>query len=151
MGGKEDMRYLAVFLALLFVPPVLAGDLAGTARVIEGDKIEIDGKPVRLHGIDAPEMEQSCEKGGKHYRCGQKAARALREKIGGGTVRCTAAGICYLGKLDLNGWMVKWGHAVADRKTSEAYLGKEAKARRARRGVWHGRFAYPWDWRRGKR
>ena len=44
---------------------------AGIARVIDGDTLEIGGKRIRLHGIDAPERRQSCEDaGGNVHRHG---------------------------------------------------------------------------------
>ncbi len=55
------------------------------------------------------------------------------------------------GKTDLNAWMVAGGHALAYRHYSRDYVGKEAAARDAGRGLWQGRFVAPWDWRRGER
>ena len=34
--------------------------LSDNIRVIDGDTIVLDGKKVRLKGIDAPEMKQEC-------------------------------------------------------------------------------------------
>ncbi len=44
------MRNLIAVLALL--PTLALADVAGPARVIDGDTIEVDGKTIRLHGID---------------------------------------------------------------------------------------------------
>ena len=41
-------------------PP--AGEIAGTARVIDGDPLEIDSTHIRLHGINAPESHQTCRR-----------------------------------------------------------------------------------------
>jgi len=46
-----------VFLSLLLVIPAApagAGIVSGTARVIDGDTLEIEGHRIRLYGIDAP-------------------------------------------------------------------------------------------------
>ncbi len=60
-------------------------------------------------------------------------------------------GVCYLTELDLNGWMVKNGYALAYRRYSEMYVDAELTAGRAGRGVWVGEFIWPWKWRKGER
>ena len=49
---------------LLLVPGVALADIAGSARVVDGDTIEIAGQSIRLHGIDALETRQTCKAGG---------------------------------------------------------------------------------------
>ena len=43
-------------------------DITGKPRVVDGDTIHIGKTKIRLHGIDAPEMKQTCRtsKGKKH-------------------------------------------------------------------------------------
>jgi len=50
-----------VLAAIFFLFPFVAmADITGPARVIDGDTIAIGGERIRLHGIDAPEMKQTC-------------------------------------------------------------------------------------------
>ena len=148
---------LSVLLA--WGAPALA-DIIGKPRVIDGDTIEIAGQRIRLHGIDAPESRQTCEAGGETWPCGQQASLALADKIGTANVACEDHGmdqydrtiaVCRLGDLDLNGWLVAEGWAMAYRYYSTAYVHQEDDARAAGRGEWRGRFVPPWDWRRGER
>ena len=43
--------------------------------------------------------------------------------------------------------MVLAGWALAYRQYSTDYVDAEAEARKARRGLWRGTFAKPWEWR----
>ena len=153
-------RLLAcIVLAVLPVCHVGA-DVSGRARVVDGDSLVVSGQQIRLHGIDAPEANQSCVAAGRRWQCGLSAARALDERIGGGSVSCAEedrdrygriVAVCRVGGADLNAWMVAQGFALAYRHYSRAYVGEEHSAKAARRGVWQGQFVEPWKWRRGER
>ena len=156
------MRFvlLLVALTLSLATSACSSDIVGRASVVDGDTVDIHGKRIRLHGIDAPESGQRCKTAGQEYRCGKVAAFALADKIGASPIRCKRLdtdrykriiAICYLGSLDLNEWMVNEGHAVAYRKYAKDYVGAERWARLYRRGMWAGRFVMPWDWRKGAR
>lgn len=159
---------VSVVLAALSIPAAFgrgdtaADTLSGPARVIDGDTIDVAGERVRLSGIDALERNQRCRDGaGRSYRCGAEAAAALKRRIGGEAVRCEATihdrygraiAICFAADdTDLNGWLVRQGHALAYRRYSRAYVGDEEVARRNRRGMWNSEFVPPWRWRKGVR
>jgi endonuclease YncB( thermonuclease family) len=140
--------------------PAGAGGLVGQATVIDGDTLEIGGRRIRLHGIDAPESAQRCEADGAACLCGRRAAFALADRIGRRTVTCApkdidrygrVVAVCAVGGEDLNAFMVRRGWALAYRDYSTAYLDAEAAARAESLGLWRGEFVPPWDWRRGTR
>lgn len=130
-------------------PPVGGAVITGRASIADGDTIEVGGRRVRLHGIDAPESHQMCYRNGHPWHCGRDATAALERLIGGRTVTCTELEVdrygrsvarCLVNGQDVNAWMVRNGWAVAYRRYSEAYSGDEAEARAARRGIWSSRF-----------
>ena len=135
------------------VEPVITGD----AIVIDGDTLEIGGRRVRLEGIDAPEMAQSCQtSNGSPWRCGLTAQQKLIEITRGQTVACDAAGtdkygrtlaVCFVEGEDINATLVRQGVARAFVKYSELYVSQEAEARAARRGIWQADNTAPWDFR----
>ena len=64
--------------------------LAGRAKVVDGDSLQVAGERIRLFGIDAPEARQQCQSvAGRPYGCGRDATRALEAAIGGRSVSCT--------------------------------------------------------------
>jgi endonuclease YncB( thermonuclease family) len=150
---------LAALSTAALSSPVHA-DVSGPAAVIDGDTIEVGGNRIRLHGIDAPESAQDCLAGGRLWRCGRHATRALRGRMADRSVACEewdrdrygrVVAVCRLGGTDLNAWMVSEGWALAYRRYSRKYVAEEALAKAARRGLWRGEFVAPWNWRAGQR
>ena len=96
--------------------------LSGNADIVDADTIRVNGIPIRLYGIDAPESRQTCEGAGGSYACGKTATRALADLIAARPVRCEllgkdnygrALGICSVGGTELNSAMVRQGWALA--------------------------------------
>lgn len=131
---------------------------AVVTSVIDGDtiKVQLSAGPVlvRLANIDAPESIQSG---------GGAATRALHNRIIGQPVSLRIVdrdrdhllvAVVFLGDENINAWMVKQGHAWADRgQTPEPdYCIWENAARSLRRGLWADKhWISPWDWRMTQR
>lgn len=129
-----------------------APEIAGAARVVDGDSLVIGKRRLRLKGIDAPELAQRCRRDGVAYGCGTDAASHLRGLIGGGQVQCLGEGVdrygrdlvrCQANGVALNEAMVRSGHAVA----FGDYEAEQDLARNGRLGLWAGEFDLPKQWR----
>ncbi len=159
-GSLRQLWCLMLFL-LLCPAPAQAETLTGKPYVTDGDTVKISGERIRLEGIDAPETNQRCrDASGKSYNCGLGSTSALKTKIGRNSITCEGTkrdrygrflGICYLNELDLNGWLVRNGYALAYTHYSRRYVSAEQEARKNGRGLWAGEFVPPWNWRRGER
>lgn len=154
---KQGLLAITSAFAISIASVAHADGIMGQATVIDGDTIEIHGQRIRLHGIDAPESRQLCEKNGQEYRCGQQASLALADMVGQAVVRCQPngvdrykriIGVCFKGDQDLNRWMVRNGWAVAYRRYSKDYVTDEESASSAGIGIWAGQFETPADWRK---
>ncbi|MHA1599285.1 MAG: thermonuclease family protein [Alphaproteobacteria bacterium] len=145
------------------VTAAVAEEIVGKPRVVDGDTLDFSGRLVRLFGIDALEIDQTCGADGLYWACGKEAHWAALNRISPHWVTCvvrtqtsdgTTLAVCYLagaGQFDLNAWLVEKGWAFADRDATEDYVAAEDAARGAGRGLWRGTFVTPWEWRDGRR
>lgn len=123
-----------------------ADTISGTATVVDAGTLKIQGKKVRLHGIEAPDDDQVCLRDAKPWKCGEAAATALRHHIDGKTVSCEAvtgkdgsnAGAnCSTDGKNLNTLLVREGWATDLKSESDgAYADAQKEAKKARRGIW---------------
>jgi endonuclease YncB( thermonuclease family) len=150
-------------LALAFLDhsaatPSICGTIAGAARVIDGDTLDVAGVRIRLDGIDAPESDQTCRgSSGADYACGSQASAVMGDLVHGRRVDCAPRGldryrrtlaICRTDAGELGAAMVSRGWAVDyTRYSGGRYHAEEAQARSVALGIWSGRFEMPWDWR----
>ena len=151
--------------ALDFVLPRTAAAATGTASallngpvtVIDGDTLDMSGRRIRLHGVDAFERNQTCGTGASAWPCGQVAAQTLARRLDGRGVTCEPLDIdrysrtvarCRTGGEDIAAFLVDRGLAVAYRRYSDDYVAAESHARRAGIGVWRDPgFTSPENWR----
>ena len=141
-------------LAVLATALLREESAAGRAHAIDGDTLELGGTRMRLAGIDAPELHQTCTRDGQSWDCGIAARRALAEALRSGPVTCThrrrdkygrPLARCMVDGQDIAALLVSQGLAVSYLDTR--YAPQEAAARAARRGLWAGRFKRPVEYR----
>ena len=129
-------------------PPV-----SGIARVIGPQSLRIGETQIRLAGIAAPSEGQSCGDGGRKWRCGSEARRALTIIAAGKALQCQTHGEddsgfrlarCFDGATDIGATLVKGGHAWADRDDTSGYRAFEDAPRMAKMGIWKSVNEPPW-------
>ena len=158
MTRRDVLRALLVLAALAAVAALIearrAQDVvAGSASVIDGDTLRVDGQVIRLAGLDAPELHQVCHRAGQPYACGEIARAELRRMSQNAGVTCAILkrdkyrrllGRCAAGGQDIGASLVRRGFAVA----YGDYAEEEERARRADAGLWAGTFEPPSTWRK---
>ena len=131
-------------------PVTVSADVGGKPFVIDGDTLDFRSPAtrVRIVGIDAPELEQTCkDAAGADWACGAQALVTMRGLVADG-VRCSGDELDRYGRIlvsctaasgDVGAAMVLAGMAVASGRYGE----EERRARDAKAGIWAGQFEYP--------
>lgn len=146
----KSFVWLGSIMIMLFAQAVLAKE---NIYAVDGDSIKLREQNVRLAYIDAPEYYQTCKDSkGKEYNCGIKAREKLERLMKLGELSCKTIGKdiynrdmseCFVGNVNVNLEMVKSGWAVVYKSTDVAYLDAQKDAKRAKLGIWQGKYMKP--------
>ncbi len=128
----------------------------GVSRVVSGDTLTLNGRVVKLFGVAAPDISQTCaDASGRGYKCGYQAISWLSGWLGDNEITChiiseddrgVLNAVCLLGAYDIGAALVNSGWAVADTRQTNAYIPYQNQALSNKRGLWEGEFYMPWDW-----
>ncbi len=148
---------LSLFIAVFTLPALAQDDIIGSGRAVDGDTLKVGPTVVRLFGIDAMELKQTCTSGkGKVQHCGDLARQMLNTLIQNVRIRCKPKGqdkdgalvaVCYAGPFDINEQMVSSGWALPLEQESDTYVRAQKFASARKEGVWRGTFITPEQWR----
>lgn len=151
-GGYEPLCYVSDILK-----KKNSGNVQKKIKIIDGDTIHINKIKYRLHGIDAPEMNQLCKVKEENYMCGVKSKNFLVSLIANQSVKCEKKDIdrykrivaeCFVGQTNINKELVRNGWALAYRDYSRDFINDEEFAKNNKLGIWKGTFIHPKKWRK---
>ena len=128
------LKFAPLFALSFALPTVAAGQIyIGTPTAVDGDTIRSGDERIRLLGIDAPERDQICERGGEAWPCGEAATSQLEALLNGGQIRCEQMGRdryhrvlarCKIGASDLSEELVGGGLAIVTDETDVALMSR---------------------------
>jgi endonuclease YncB( thermonuclease family) len=155
---RDGIVLIAIFVLGILIAAKLDSDNmqrhAGTYYVIDGDTLALNGKRFRLLGIDAPELDQQCQRNGSDWPCGQAAKQALAGLVSAG-LECRGNEMdryqrllvrCFMHGQDVAAQMVRQGMAV--RTEYFLFSDEEKQAKAGGLGLWAGAFEAPANWRK---
>jgi endonuclease YncB( thermonuclease family) len=133
----------------------------GTLKSIyDGDtfRMENDGMVynIRVWGIDAPELKQTCRQDSKIVACGKMAKAALEKILQQGPIICEHRGMhqqriistCMVGGQDISASLIRQGLALEDQDNTKGRYGSdESYAKDKKLGLWSMTFEQPAHWR----
>lgn len=149
---------MACGMALSFaVYPEDRSTLEGiVTAVLDGDtiKVQLAGGPtvIRLGNIDAPEIRQPDGREARDALHAHIVSEEIAVQVLSRTPDEWIVAVVWLGDENVNGWLVKQGHAWAYRQYADDadYCVWENAARSLHRGLWaREEWLAPWEWRQG--
>ena len=157
MEQKIWISKFLIILIIFYCSITFAQSINGKAKIIDGDTIHIGQNKIRLHGIDAPEINQTCSIEKIIWKCGIDSSQALESIISEKEVECEIVNIdrykrfvaiCFVKNINLNQYLVQNGWAVAYRYYSEDFIKNEEIAKKNKAGIWQGEFLEPYLFRK---
>ena len=151
------MKWLIPMLACIPVTisavNVDAGRLQGRPHIIDGDTVILQGRKVRLAGVDAPELDQSCN----GWPAGEVARDYVVQLASSASMNCRPTGkhsydrivaSCTVAGVDIALGLVSRGLAANASIYPPDYSAAEAGARQRKLGIWKYGCRVPWLHRR---
>lgn len=123
------MRSLIIIICLAL--PVQA--IAQSLHVRDADTIVVDGTPVRLNGVDAPELKTRAGRDAKRWMVNYLRARSITCDLNGDRTYDRWVGVCFADGQDIGAAVIAAGHALDCRRYSGGrYRHLETPAAKAR-------------------
>lgn len=123
------MRLLSIGLVLIFFPCMVQAQVS----VRDADTIVVTGTPVRLQGVDAPELGTAAGRDARRWMVNYLSGRAVNCDLTGERTHDRYVGVCYADREDVGAAVIAAGHALDCRRYSGGrYAHLETAAARSR-------------------
>lgn len=156
-GFFNAFLLIAALVAALYLLPQTGENLTGRAHASDGDSLRLGEERVRILGIDAPELDQTCTtRSGDSWPCSRASKDFLEQILAAHPIECIwdardkygrVLATCTADDRDIGKMMINAGMAIS----YSDYAVEEARARSDRVGLWAGEFITPRQWRDGHR
>ena len=122
------MRYLIPIALALVTSPAMA-----QVKVRDADTIVVSGTPVRLNGVDAPEIGTRAGRDARRWMVNFLSGRSIECDLNGERTHDRWVGVCYADGEDIGAALIAAGHALDCRRYSGGrYAHLETPAARSR-------------------
>lgn len=141
---------------LLCAAQAAAGSFSGRISVVDGDTLDVGDIRVRLYGIDAPEIGQTCTTVETDWDCGRWARSGFIGRFQNHVATCKSVTTdrysrvvarCFVDGGDIAAQLVTDGLAGAYRRYATDYVSQEKAASIAGIGIWQGQMQTPSEFR----
>ncbi|MEQ5872598.1 thermonuclease family protein [Sagittula sp. NFXS13] len=106
---------------------------AQSLHVRDADTIVVDGTPVRLNGVDAPELKTRAGQNAKRWLVGYLRGRTITCDLNGDRSYDRWVGVCYADGQDIGAAVIAAGHALdCQRYSGGRYSHLETPAAKSR-------------------
>lgn len=124
------MRLSLFMLAFTVLAPPL---WAGGVKVRDADTIVVSGTPVRLQGVDAPELDTDAGKDARRWMVNYLAGKSIECRLNGERTYDRHVGVCYADGVDIGAAVIAAGHALdCQRYSGGRYRRLETPAAKSR-------------------
>lgn len=116
LANRERLRMIRAVLVVCLV--AIPGGAHAQLHVRDADPIVVNGTPVRLEGIDAPELNTRSGQNAKRWMVNFLQSKEIRCELTGARTHDRHVGVCFADGQDIGAAVIAAGHALDCRRFS---------------------------------
>jgi micrococcal nuclease len=99
-------------LTLSIILAIIATTVTAQVHIRDADTIVVDGTPVRLQGVDAPELKTQAGKSARRWMVNYLRGQEVNCDLTGERTYDRYVGVCYVDGQDIGAAVIAAGHAL---------------------------------------